>query len=135
MSIIKGVKIMTEKDIQRFEKLKIQIEEMYKEISLLSKKSPDSAINKFKLKFINELLITANELLVGNYKPFNDFEFFDEDELPSNSDIVMIISQYIECLEKLKLGNVTMILGKWYWLIDGKNSNIITTRPPETLRR
>lgn len=126
---------MNENDIQEFEKLKIQIEEMYKEISLLSKKSPDSAINKFKLKFVNNLLGTANKLLTGNYKPFDDFDVFEEDDLPSNSDIVIIISQYIECLEKFKLDNVTMLSGKWFWEINGKASNIQTIRPPETFRR
>lgn len=126
---------MKENDIRKFEKLKTQIEEMYKEISLLSKKSPDSAINQFKLKFVNKLIVTANELLVGKYKPFEEFDSFNEDELPTNSDIVMIISQYIECLEKLKLENVTALSGIWYWVIDGKTSKIRTTRPPETLRR
>lgn len=126
---------MNENDIQEFEKLKTQIEEMYKEISILSKKSPDSAINKFKLKFVNNLLETANKLLTGNYKPFDDFDVFDEDELPSNSDIVMIISQYIECLEKFKLDNVTMLSGNWFWEINGKASKIQTTRPPEIFRR
>lgn len=126
---------MNESNINEFEKLKIQIEEIYKEISILSKKSPDSAINKFKLKFVNNLLETSNKLLTGNYKPFNDFDVFDEDELPTNSDIVMIISQYIECLEKFKLDNVTMLSGKWFWEINGKASKIQTTRPPETFRR
>lgn len=126
---------MNENEIKEFEKLKIQLEEMYKEISILSKKSPNSAINKFKLKLVNKLLSTANELLVDKYKPFDDFEVFEEVEMPSNSDVAMIVSQYIECLEKLKLDNVTMLSGTWYWLIEGKASKMITTRPPETLKR
>lgn len=126
---------MNENDIQEFEKLKTQIEEMYKEISILSKKSPDSAINKFKLKFVNNLLETANKLLTGNYKPFDDFDVFDADELPSNSDVVMIISQYIECLEKYKLDNVAAVSREWFWKINGKTSKIQTTRPPEIFRR
>ena len=37
-----------EKDkIEKFEKLHIQIKDMYNELSILSKKSPDGAINKF----------------------------------------------------------------------------------------
>ena len=126
---------MNDNDIQKFEKLKTQIEEMYKEISILSKKSPDSPINKFKLNFVNRLLSISNEILVEKYKPFEDFSVFDEEDLPSNSDIVMIISQYIDCLEKFKLDNVTMLSGDWYWLIGGKASSIKTTRPPVTFRR
>ena len=40
---------MEKKDVERFEKLHIQIKDMYSELSILSKKSPDGAINKFKL--------------------------------------------------------------------------------------
>lgn len=51
-----------EKDkIEKFEKLHIQIKDMYNELSILSKKSPDGAINKFKLKFINQLIEEANQ--------------------------------------------------------------------------
>ena len=46
---------MKKENIERFEKLHIQIKDIYEELSLLSKKSPDGAINKFKLKFINQL--------------------------------------------------------------------------------
>ena len=42
---------MEKKDVERFEKLHIQIKDMYSELSILSKKSPDGAINKFKLNF------------------------------------------------------------------------------------
>lgn len=126
---------MTGNDIQRFEKMKIQIKEMYKEVSLLSKRSPDSAINEFKLRFVNNLLGIANDFLTGNYKPFDDFNIFSNDDLPTNSDIVMIISQYIECLEKFKFDNVVMLAGEWFWEINGEKSTIKTTRPPETFRR
>lgn len=57
-----------EKDkIEKFEKLHIQIKDMYNELSILSKKSPDGAINKFKLKFINQLIEEANQFLKGDY--------------------------------------------------------------------
>ena len=75
-----------EKDkIEKFEKLHIQIKDMYAELSVLSKKSPDGAINKFKLKFINQLIETANQFLGDIYKPFDDFEKFDENDMPYNS--------------------------------------------------
>ena len=83
-----------EKDkIEKFEKLHIQIKDMYNELSILSKKSPDGAINKFKLKFINQLIEEANQFLKERYKPFADFEKFEEEDIPFNSDVVMIISQ------------------------------------------
>jgi hypothetical protein len=80
------------KDIDLYEKVQSQIKQLYEEITILSKKSPDNAINKFKLKFINEKLMEANVLLVGKHKPFTDFENFDEDTLPL---IAMLYSSYL----------------------------------------
>ena len=46
---------MNKNDIDIFEKLSGQLISVYEEISLLSKKNPNDAINKFKLKFLNKL--------------------------------------------------------------------------------
>ena len=43
---------MNKNDIDIFEKLSGQLISVYEEISLLSKKNPNDAINKFKLKFL-----------------------------------------------------------------------------------
>ena len=76
------------------EKLQRKIEVLYDEIDKLSKKKPDDAINTFKLKFVNEFLEEANNLLDNNQRPFTDFEQFDDDDLPSNSDVIVVLSQY-----------------------------------------
>ncbi len=72
---------MEEEEVFKFEKVQGQIEGLYKEIGLLSKKSPNDTVNKFKLKFINQLLIIANSLLTGDYKPLEGFETFEEERL------------------------------------------------------
>ena len=119
-----------EKDkIEKFEKLHIQIKDMYAELSVLSKKSPDGAINKFKLKFINQLIETANQFLGDIYKPFDDFEKFDENDMLYNSDVVMIISQYIKCLERFKYDNVVRRSGNWYWNLSNVKEDIKTSSP------
>ncbi len=41
-----------------------QVDSLYDEFDKLSKKSPGDAVNKFKLKLINELIVKANEALV-----------------------------------------------------------------------
>ena len=119
-----------EKDkIEKFEKLHIQIKDMYNELSSLSKKSPDGAINKFKLKFINQLIEEANQFLKERYKPFADFEKFEEEDIPFNSDVVMIISQYIKCLERFKYDNVKLLSGNWYWNLSDSKDEVKTARP------
>jgi len=71
-------------------------------MSILSKKSPNDAVNKFKLNFANKLLSQANDFLHKGYKPFDDFQQFDVDQSSTNSDVVFNLSQYIQCFEKYK---------------------------------
>ncbi len=121
---------MTELEVNKFEKIQSQIEGLYKEIGILSRKTPNDAVNKFKLKFINQLLVEANTLLTGNYKPLEGFETFEEDDLPSNSDVTFIFEQYLNCLEKLRGDNVMRTsMNSWYWLVDGEESTIKTSLP------
>jgi hypothetical protein len=120
---------MKRKEIDLFEKIYSQVESLHNEISALSKKAPNDGINKFKLRFINKILEEANKLVKDKYKPFADFQSFDEDELPTNSDVIMILAQYINCMEKLRADNVELNFGQWYWTIDGKQSGIKTSPP------
>lgn len=120
---------MTKNDVDLFEKLHAQLEGLYAEISALSKKSPTDGINKFKLKFINHILIELNKFLKGEYRPFLDFETFEEDDLPTNSDVILILSQYLNCMEKLRADNIHLDMGRWYWIADGGKSSIRTAPP------
>lgn len=120
---------MTKQEVDNFEKLQSQLEGLHNEISALSKKSQNDALNKFKLKFVNKIISDSNELLGDNYKPFSDFDTFDENDMPSNSDVAMMLTQYLSCFEKLRADNVKLDFGYWYWLIDGKQSIIKTVMP------
>ncbi len=53
----------TEADVEKLEKLIRQLHGLHSEISLLAKKSPNDAVNAFKLKLINKVLQAANEVL------------------------------------------------------------------------
>lgn len=91
---------MKQKNIVEFKKIQEQIKGLHDEIDKLSKKKPDDAINKFKLSFINEILDKANKTLDEEYLPFNEFRNFDDSNLPSNSDVVMILAQYIKAFNR-----------------------------------
>lgn len=84
----------------KFNKIQGQIKSLHDEIGVLSKKKPDDSVNLFKLKFINQILTEANEILDEEYVPLVGFTVFDEDSLPTNSDVVMILAQYLECLSR-----------------------------------
>ncbi|RUC69064.1 hypothetical protein [Pseudomonas aeruginosa] len=111
---------MNRSDVDIFEKLTGQLISTYDELSILSKKSPGDAVNKFKLKFVNSLLVEANDYLADKYKPFSEFDSFDEDDVPQNSDVVFILGQYIQCFEKLRADNVSMRNGAWYWRLNAE---------------
>src|SRR2546430_12110617 len=87
-------------EIEVFEKVQSQLAGLHKEIGALSKKSQNEALNKFKLKFTNQILVEANKLLGDKYKPLSDFDLFDENDPPTNSDATFIISQYLGCIER-----------------------------------
>ena len=70
---------------------------IYKEMQELSKKKPDTALNTFKVKSINRILEPTKELLKEeNMYPFLDI--LDVDDIPTNSDVILILSQYIESM-------------------------------------
>jgi len=128
-------------DVHLFEKVQSQLEGLLSEITLLSKKSPNDSVNKFKLKFINEILESSNSVLGQIYKPLQSFEKFDADDLPSNSDVTFILSQYLNCFEKLRSDNIIRVeqhdgnkyIYEWFWVIDNKKSEI-KTAPPQKIR-
>lgn len=123
---------MTQTEVDLFEKIQAQIEGLHFEVGSLSKKSQNDALNKFKLKLVNQLIGEANKLLAKKYKPFDDFDQFQEDDIPTNSDVALMLTQYLNCLEKLRADNITKddkFPYYWYWKVDGKIANIRTTSP------
>lgn len=120
---------MTEEEINQFEKTQSQLNGLYIEIGLLSKKNPNDAVNKFKLKFINRTIEESNELLGEEYKPYQEFEKFEEEYMPTTSDVTMMLEQYLNCLEKLRSDNLEYSSGTYYWVIDGEISDIKTAHP------
>lgn len=109
---------MNEEQADLFDKIESQLTGMYEEIGLLSKKKPDGPINKFKLGLINKLITDANNLLEECYIPFNDFSVFDEDSLPTASDVVLILSQYLKNMNKFRFDNTRIKYGDCYWILD-----------------
>ena len=128
---------MKRSDVDAFEKLVGQLQSLHSELTTLAKKSPNNAVNAFKLKFVNSTLDQCNAVLGSRYMPFADFTGFTEDSLPSNSDATFIISQYLECSEKFRSDNIIQEYGSWYWIIDGEyeDDRSAMTAPPKKLAK
>ncbi|MGA2636202.1 hypothetical protein [Methylocella sp.] len=75
-----------------WENLSPLLRAMYKEFQELSKKKPDGQVGIPKVKIVNRLLDTVHKLLEG--EPSATYlDLLDEDDLPQNSDVVLILSQ------------------------------------------
>ncbi len=136
MSKLNKRKTMNKEDIEKFEKAHAQLLGFYEETAILVKKNPNDPMSKFKLQLINKVLATANEI-VADIKPFGDFDQFDIDgDMPFNSDVALILGQYIKCMELIKKDNTHMDFGKWYWDEDGdKKKDTIRTSAPVMLSK
>ena len=119
----------SEKHIEEFEKTLSQIEALHEELSIISKKVPNDVLNKYKVGLVNTIISRANKLLRAELLPFSDFEAFDNDEMPSNSDVVIMLKQYIACLEKERENNIIRASCYWYWTINGNVTSIQTYSP------
>ena len=89
----------TDQQIELYSIIYPLLKSMFTEIKDFSKKNQNDPINLSKVKIINRLLIRAKEIL----KDESSIEFLDileEDNLPSMSDAVLIVSQYISALDK-----------------------------------
>ena len=125
---------MTREEVEAFEKIFGQMEGVHDEISALAKKSPNDGLNKFKLRFVNSAIAAANGILTNGYLPFDDFKKFDDDDLPTNSDVTFIVGQYIEELERFRADNIRMSGGRWVYELPA-NEQPIYTAPPKKLAR
>ncbi len=102
-------------DIEFFEKVSEQLQALRDDFAVLSKSKPDGPLNVLKVGFVNEKLAEANQLLTGDHKPFATFEKFDPDDLPSNSDVQLVLSQYLSCLEGWRSAHVLEDALGWAW--------------------
>lgn len=120
-------------EVDRFEKVTAQLKSAHAEIQALAKKSPNDAVNSFKLGFVNAIVAECNELFGEQYVPLQGFASFDEDEVPSNSDVTFVIAQYIGTAEKFRSDHIYQEHGCWYYQISGGEQ--IRTSPPGRLAK
>lgn len=86
---------------------------MYEEFKELSKKKPEAAISKNKIKIVNRLL----EKVRGILKEEDSIDFLDlldEDDVPQTSDVTLILSQYVAAMNGFKSKYHGFVSGKGY---------------------
>ena len=88
-------------DVNQFLMLRELAEGLYNEMKDLTKKSPNETLNAFKIKSLNRVLSPIKEIL-KNQPTALFLDVLDETDLPTNSDVVIILSQYITSMNKFE---------------------------------
>lgn len=124
---------MKRSEIEKLEKTIGRMEGLHAEIIALAKKSPNDGVNKFKLGFVNKAIEEALQVLGSKYRPFDEFEKFDADELPTNSDVTFILTQFLEELERKRADNIKILAGtRWVYNVEDEGPEI-RTGPPKKI--
>jgi hypothetical protein len=92
----------TKEDVNSFEILFPMIKSDLDEIRELSKKKQDEPLNKFKVKILNKKLEKA-KIVLKNESTSEYLELLDEETLPTNSDAVLQISQFVNALKEFQI--------------------------------
>ena len=110
----KNENLPTTDKVKKFEMLFPMLDSDIAEIRELSKKKQDEPLNPFKVKIINKKLVQIKELLKN--EPSSEYlELLDEDSLPTNSDAVLMLTQFINSLKQFK---------KKYYESDGSDIDV-----------
>lgn len=88
-------------DVMKFIMMYDFLESAYIEMKDFSKKNPDTTLNDRKVKSLNRILKDIKDLL-ANEPTASYMETLDEEMLPSNSDVVLTMSQYRSALENYR---------------------------------
>jgi hypothetical protein len=91
----------TKTNTEQFDMLFPILESIFNEIKELSKKKQDGALNEIKVKMTNRVLSKVKIVLKDD--PTVEFlDLLDEVTLPTNSDAVLIIAQYLAAMNQYK---------------------------------
>lgn len=107
--------------IDEFQQLEAKLGTFHKDFSALSNKFPAIQVSPIMVKLLNGTLARATGLLGPAQRPFPDFEGFAESALPTNSDVVQILSHYRASMVRFKQAHTrrSSADGKWYWYTRG----------------
>lgn len=74
------------------------LQAMFIEFKELSKKKPDAAVSKSKIKIVNRLLGKIRSVLKDE-ESIDYLDLLDEDDVPQASDVTLILSQYVASMD------------------------------------
>ncbi len=97
----KSKELPSENEVKIYELLVPLLGKIRTELKELSKKKQDGNLNALKVKMVNRVLTRIRDLLKDEATA-EFLDLLDDETLPSNSDAVLIISQYDAALDVFK---------------------------------
>lgn len=92
-------KNLSDEQVKLYSTISPLLKSAFKEVKDFSKKKQDDLLNIKKVNMINRLLEKA-KIVLQNESTVDFLDLLDENDLPSNSDAVLIMSQYISAMDK-----------------------------------
>ena len=87
--------------VEAYATLMPMLQAMFREFQDASKKKPEAALNTKKIDIVNRLITGALSLLEG--QPERKYlDLLESDEMPQNSDVVLILGQVVAAMEAFK---------------------------------
>ena len=116
---------MPREQIRDFEKTEAQLEGFYEEIGNISKRKPDDAINKFKLGFLIKCWNSRTVSLARHIGRFPHFVKFDPDAVPTASDVVTMLAQYLRSMDTFRKDHTRSDhLANYFWYVSDSSETI-----------
>lgn len=91
----------SEEQVKLYSTISPLLQSAFHEVKEFSKKKQDELLNVKKVKMINRLLEKAKEVL-KNESTVDFLDLLDEEDLPTYSDAVLIMSQYTSALSQFR---------------------------------
>ena len=91
----------TAEKAEKHDNLMPLLNSMFREFQELSKKKSDGVLNKRKVEIVNRLLRDIHGILQGESTSAY-LDLLDEDDLPQNSDVVLILGQTVAAMGTFK---------------------------------
>lgn len=118
--------MITTKDAEIFDQTYPLLVSLHQSFKLLSAKKPADSLNVFKCKQVNKILKVCNALL-ENLRPDQDFQAFDVDLMPTNSDCFLMLDLYVASMDMYKQRNSRTVGGD-DWAISNPHTEWITNK-------
>jgi hypothetical protein len=92
----------SEKNVEDYRLHSKMLASLASEVRELSKKKQDGVLNLTKVKMINRVLKPLHDEVFAEIPTASFLDLLDEDDLPNNSDAVLIISQYEAAIKEFR---------------------------------